>query len=586
MRTTLIFIAIRLFCLFFLFVFTPAPAQDFTTYNANLPGVAQGAASWGDMDQDGYLDVVLTGMNASSQPMSRLFRNNAGVFQEINAGLSPLKNGTVQFGDYDNDGDLDILLCGLDPSSSAYTYVYRNDNGTFTKCGHGIVGVYNGVALFADFNNDGFLDILVSGDTLSYSPVTRIYLNKGDDSFAPEEYGLAPAISSSAAVADYDNDGDVDILLSGDIGGAYYTKLYRNDNALFAEVPVMLEGVGAGWSRFLDFDKDGDNDILLMGNDLSLTPTFKIYRNDGNNVFSEVFAGVTGLSLGSIDIADYDNDGFTDFVATGRAPGCGAIATVLFRNNQNGNFWQAGVSLINLSYSHASWADFDNDGDSDLLLMGASSSGLPTTRLYQNNLFTGGFTPHLSPSAPTGLEADVAGEDVILKWHPVESKNQGKVYSYNLRVGISSGSSEIMAPLSDPASGYLRFPDMGNTTQDTFWILKNLRESDYFWSVQAVDASFGGSFFSPEETFTISLTGIGNNPVIQARVYPNPFASFLLVEFPQGGTYARTSLQGSELMKGNCDSRTLRLETHNLPKGIYFLTLSDGIHSKVFRLVK
>jgi hypothetical protein len=584
MQKNTFLIALLVSLLGFAFSGKNATAQDFSVYNTSLPGIAQGASAWGDYDRDGYLDLVLTGMNTASQPITRLYRNNAGTFQEINAGLMQLKNGTVQFGDYNNDGYPDILLCGQDNTYSAYTFIYKNNgNGTFTKMSHGLSGVYNGMALFADYNNDGFLDVLVTGDTLSYSPVTRLFRNNGDDTFTRMDFGFEPALSSSASFGDYDNDGDLDFLLSGDIGGAYYTKLYRNDNGVFAEVPLQLEGVGAGWSVFFDFDKDGDNDILLMGNDLSLTPTFKIYRNMGENVFQEVFAGVSGLALGNIDIADYDNDGFPDFVATGRAPGCGTIATVLFRNNQAGSFWQAASSFINLSYSHASWADFDNDGDSDLLLLGASSTGMPTTRLYRNDLISGGFTPHTVPPAPGGLTTTVEGEDVILMWSPPAAKPAGSAFSYNVRVGIASGSSEIMAPASDPTNGYVRLPGMGNATQDTFWILRGLRESAYYWSVQVVDASFGGSVFAPEETFTISLTGIGTELPGGLKIYPNPCKESLhIANLPARAFYTLCTLQGRELMSGQAGPEDTIIHLNGLKPGFYLLNIRingmTGVH--------
>lgn len=545
-------------------------AQNFSIYNTSLPGLAQGASAWGDYDHDGYLDLILTGMNTASQPTTRLYRNNAGTFQEINAGLMQLKSGTVEFGDYNNDGYPDILLCGQDNTYSAYTVIYKNNgDGTFTKMSHGLSGVYNGMAIFADYNSDGLLDVLVTGDTLSYSPVTRLFRNNGDDTFTRMDFGFEPALSSSASFGDYDNDGDLDLLLSGDIGGAYYTKLYRNDNGMFAEVPLQLEGVGAGWSVFFDFDKDGDNDILLMGNDLTLTPTFKIYRNMGGDMFQEVLAGVTGLALGNIDIADFDNDGYPDFVATGRAPGCGTIATVLYRNNQAGSFWQAASSLINLSYSHASWADFDNDGDSDLLLIGASSSGMPTTRLYRNELISGGFAPHTAPPSPVGLTTTVEGEDVILRWSPPAA---GSAYSYNVRVGIAPGSSEIMAPASDPVTGYVRLPAMGNATQDTFWILRGLRESAYYWSVQVVDASFGGSMFAPEDTFTISLTGLGDELPGGPKIYPNPCKETLYVSnLPAGSYYRLFTLQGRELMHGQAGPEETTIRMEGLKPGLYLL---------------
>jgi len=561
-------------------------SQDFVTYSTSLPGMAQGSCDWADIDNDGYLDLAIMGANSIGQPLTKIYRNNAGVFIDINANLTGLKNGSVRFSDYDNDGDYDLLVCGSDFNSKSHTLLYKNENGSFSQSSNTFQGICNGMAIFVDYDNDGLLDILLSGDTLSYNGFTRIYHNLGNDTFEEVDFGFPAVISASLSYGDYDNDGDFDLLLSGDIGGAYYTKLYRNDMGVFTEIPVNLEGVGAGFSLWMDFDKDGDHDILLMGNDLTLTPIFKIYRNEGSGNFQEVFVGITGMALGNISIADYNNDGYPDFAATGKAPGCGAMMSILFYNNQMGSFWPSSQNLVDLSYSYSAWADFDNDGDSDLLLMGISTSGNPVTVLYSNTLKSNGFFPNLPPNPPINLSSEMNENELILKWQPSPNSIDGKNVFYNVRVGLNPGSSEIMSTASNALNGQMLLPNFSNVTQDTFWILRGLREADYFWSVQAIDPSFSASEFASEETFTITYTGI--SPIEEKEEFIDYIVYSDRIELNAQilGKWSIYSVSGAKVMNANFGLGKSIISLLGMSPGIYVLRIETEDNYYTLKFLK
>ncbi|KPA08772.1 hypothetical protein MHK_011026, partial [Candidatus Magnetomorum sp. HK-1] len=113
-----------------------------------------------------------------STRISKLYRNNGGSFTEnTNANLIGLLNSSASFGDYDNDGDLDILLTGRDASNTGRIKIYRNDNGNFTEayCSN-MPDVYFGVASFMDYDNDNDLDIILTGNTGSET-IARVYRN-------------------------------------------------------------------------------------------------------------------------------------------------------------------------------------------------------------------------------------------------------------------------------------------------------------------------------------------------------------------------------------------------------------------------
>ena len=87
-------------------------AVTFTDIGAGLTGVGGSAAAWGDYDNDGDLDVLIMGSTGLDEGTSRVYENDAGSFVDIGAGLTEVYGGTAAWGDYDNDGDLDILMTG------------------------------------------------------------------------------------------------------------------------------------------------------------------------------------------------------------------------------------------------------------------------------------------------------------------------------------------------------------------------------------------------------------------------------------------------------------------------------------------
>ncbi len=250
---------------------------------SNLTPVYQGSVAWGDYDNDGDLDLLTTGASNtgnSNSALTKIYRNNGSAFEPINSGLADVYNGSGIWGDYDNDGDLDILLTGSPTgyASSGIAKLYQNTNGSFTDTNiSSLSPVSSSATAWGDYDNDGDLDIIITGMDRNYYPVSKIYRNTGG-SFSQLATGtLTPVSSSAVAWGDYDNDGDLDLLLSGSSSGAYATKLYRNNEGIFTEVNTALAGASQSAVAWGDYDNDRDLDILLAGNGLSMS---KIYRNN------------------------------------------------------------------------------------------------------------------------------------------------------------------------------------------------------------------------------------------------------------------------------------------------------------------
>ena len=469
--------------------------------------------------------------------------------------LPGLSNGSAVFGDYDNDGDMDILISGLDAGGVLNVKISRN-NGSFSYAEQ--LNIFSpavptnasaerSVAKWVDFDNDGLLDILINFPSSSGGSIL-IYRNEGNNTFLQKSVsGYWTWQGNSVDCGDYDNDGDQDFLIITN----NTSKIFQNQgNFVFTELTsILLDGLTASSCKFGDYDNDGNLDIIITGFTALYNSTSRIYKNTGNNSFTlQPFLLSTGDYNGSSEWGDYNNDGLLDVVITGSS------GTYLYKNNGNNTFSsQYSISLRSVVDGTAKWGDIDNDGDLDLFISGNESNtyvttiylnngnntfteltGLPFDGVYQSSvdlcdydndgdldvLLTGnkGFSKitkvyknnwlvtNALPAAPTGLTSTVSGNDIILKWGRVTTDNtQAKSITYNVMAGTSSGGVNLVSPGSSSA-GFHRISGMGNGQLDTTFILRNIKKGSYFWKVQAIDNSFKGGAFSTESTFTYSAS--------------------------------------------------------------------------------
>jgi hypothetical protein len=377
---------------------TEPPPFRFTEVGAasgtNNIGLSYGAA-WGDYDSDGDLDLYISNFAQSSANL--LYRNNGnGTFTNVAVASGTTGNGNsstgVAWGDYDNDGDLDLYV-----GSYGANQLYRNNgNGTFTDVGAASgtndAAATRGVA-WGDYDRNGYLDLYVSNDGPN-----RLYRNNGNGTFT--DVGAASGTNdggggAGAAWGDYDSDGDLD-LYTANYAGA--TRHYRNNgNGTFTDVAASSgtnyngPGVGVAWG---DYDSDGDLDLYLA----TYGDTNRLYKNNGNGTFTEVGAA-SGTNDGGLGRGpawgDYDNNGYLDLYVTNESE------DRLYQNQGNGAFASVGRAYgtndMGLGVGVA-WGDYDSDGDLDLYVTGYGSAN----RLYRND----GAIP---PSTNHWLWVDLVG---------------------------------------------------------------------------------------------------------------------------------------------------------------------------------
>jgi hypothetical protein len=561
-----------LYIFFFTFLLTNiALAQSFTNINANLEGLGFSKGVWGDYDNDGDLDIVLTGEPGSTIPATIIYRNDAGTFVDIQSNIPGFTYGSVEWGDYDNDLDLDLLIAGKDNLGISSTKIFSNDNGIFTDIQAALPAISEGNATWGDFDNDSDLDILLAGELRS-----KILRNEGNDSFIDICAQFPLVQSAFCSWADYNNDGWLDALIGGDLGGTYVANLYRNNHGSFEEDSAGFIGLSAGCAKWGDLDNDGRKDLILGGMDPNLLGNFLIYKNNGDGKFEMIDNYTFNLLFPYADLGDYDNDGYLDVILIGRIQGCGGSAmTVLYHND--GDFVLSDVStgIPGIRQGSASWGDYNNDGHADLLITGIDSYDYQKTEIYINDSGSGNFTSNTPPAIPGNLEAIVTDNHVQLRWRSSsDDQTPAGGLSYNLFIGTTPEAADVMNPSSDLQTGYRKIANLGNTNKDTAWNIQDLDAGNYYWSVQAVDNGFLGSGFAAPQSFAVNPVGVTDNTISAFEFYPNPFKNTVFLR------NIDPSLKGSLIVK-DIHGRTVyyvyeipsSFDLSGLPEGVYLISI-------------
>ncbi|MGB1204574.1 MAG: FG-GAP repeat domain-containing protein [Chitinophagales bacterium] len=346
--------------------------------------------SLGDIDNDGDLDLIISGRQSSVITTMYVNDGNANFTEVLNTPFVDVQFGSTGFADIDNDGDLDVLITGTDFTPNRHAKLYLNDGiGNFTLKQNTLFQPQSeGEFVFEDVDNDGDLDLLMTGYIDVGSNIgghTTLYLNDGSGDFSVANASFEALRGSSIAFFDMDNDGDKDVIVAGeDDNGAYTTNLYASDgNGNFSLVAgTPFTGFLAGDIAVSDTDNDGDIDVHICGQSSSGNMS-ELYLNDGTGNFS--FFPNTPFpitSLGTSDFADFDYDGDMDILVTGSIQGA-EFAGAIYENQGNNNFVLAD-ELWSVYLSSVDIGDVDGDSDIDAVIVGISNGFQP--RIYLNTI--------------------------------------------------------------------------------------------------------------------------------------------------------------------------------------------------------
>lgn len=294
-------------------------AGNFNGITGNsFDGIRFPAFDLADVDGDGNIDLMIAGTHNGTKTTKLYLNDGNGVFTEVtNTVFDPVERGTVNFADVDNDGDMDVLLTGRTNGYNDISKLYINDgNGNFTEQpGTPFTGLRNGVVEFADINGNGNLDLIANGE---------IYFNDGNANFTVQNPNSITFFSvGDIAFEDVDNDGDLDVLITGaqpNQSQPIYTKLYLNDgNGVFTEqtatsfTDLRYSSVG-----FVDYNGNNSPDLFIAGLDANGDRQAQFFENDGTGNFTLAANQPTEVfSNGAITFGDVDGDQHDDLLVTG-----------------------------------------------------------------------------------------------------------------------------------------------------------------------------------------------------------------------------------------------------------------------------
>jgi tetratricopeptide (TPR) repeat protein len=362
-----------------------------------------------DYNGDGDVDLYAGHMDpATGTYRHYLFKNEWGAYQDVSkeAGIDHQGvESSARFADYDNDGFLDLYIV-----KEGANLLYRSTDGESFKDVTGRTGTGDEAsgsgALFFDYDHDGDLDIFIGR-----KGANLLYRNNTDGAFLEqgEKSGLAGQGDETvdAAFGDFDEDGDIDLVVINSDGA---NRLYSNqrqgifrDISEEAGIPVME---GASAVSVGDYNNDGFLDLVIAS---SVAGGSGMFLNGGDGTFhrdlnsEEVTKSLRDLRVNDAELFDFDNDGFLDLLVVGEATHEGGDGVLLFHSDGNGVLWPApGILPEDLkSGRKITTFDYNNDGDLDVGITGTDGS----IRLLRND---GGNNNHFIKMKLVGLRAGSA----------------------------------------------------------------------------------------------------------------------------------------------------------------------------------
>ncbi len=501
----------------------------------SIPGYSYGISRWSDINDDNLLDLAITGNLYTGTSETQIFLNYDGILgvDNLQSSMNNVFGGHLSFVDYTNDGHLDISMTGIATigfNTSSWTLLYKWENGQYildqdeNQIDIGYFGGKNNHD-WGDYDNDGDLDLVTGGlfNISDYPPYPKdLKIFKNNNGLLNPDTMQSELVSQSQSAVIWMN-----------INSDHYLDLialpymYINDSSGIMTlvndtiINSNLNSTGLYALSAADFNNDGYDDLALSYSDLESYQMYTdIYINETTNQLT-LYQQLQGTGYASLDWGDYDNDGDLDLISSGFTNSIindfGTLEyldpiTIVYQQNSAGEFTMDTTLYMLDSVGHSStqWGDYDYDGDLDLLITGQTSTGELISRVYEN---LEGFTnSNISPSKPIMLLSTVNIDTVNISWHSgIDLDNHsgyGKTLDPGIKYQLQMGEDQnynLGGNTHSIISGAYGTGRMG-TRSGTSQMIHQLPEGRYQWRVKAVDYSLGASDWSDWDYFYIDQT--------------------------------------------------------------------------------
>lgn len=483
------------------------------------------AAAVADFDNDGFQDIFFTGAIDSDgdtkvdATSNSLYKNTNGVFSSIqDFAENSVHLSAVKFIDFDNDGLLDIITTGLSYNDivNYQQYRFKNTGSGFSLVDNAAGKIYGGLDVF-DFNHDGKQDYAINGTQyvagVGFTHDLDLYLNTSSG-FQKNTAWAAGTQNGSFKVIDLNNDNELDLIVNGYNSSYKGTfTVYINENGSLVK-KSELTAVSDSKMSFADFNGDGFQDFVVAAQDGDYDPYLAVFINDGQGNFTENKIEDEGLSGGGVEVGDFNNDGYYDFVVIGDND-YESYSKIFLYNPQLQKFEKdETANLYNLgSQGTVAVFDYDNDGNLDILANGFDWDDpdlMPYTKLFKNKT----TITNQKPNAPTILTATDHNNRINFSWSgATDDKTPVNSLVYELSVGSEAGKADI--------AKYI-------VTTKNWYLDKTNLPSKIFWSVKSIDAAKKYSDKSQERE--LSILGVADVKNTSVSIYPNPVKDLLNVK--------------------------------------------------------